>query len=169
LLAFDKPLFYLINKNCANRIFDVIMPVITEIGDWKTLLVLAMFLLFLKKKEIKITGVYIIAGLFLSSAAAYMLKMMIASPRPFGVLPDVRLLVKGGEKTFSFPSRHAINIFMAATVLYAYSKKLYYMYFIAIAVIFSRVYVGMHFPSDVLAGAAIGMLIGYGITRVKIR
>ena len=72
------------------------------------------------------------------------------------VLSDVRVLEECGN-SFSFPSGHAAKAFLAATILSGFfvrRKKLFFT--LAALVAFSRIYLGVHYPSDVLAGFALG-------------
>jgi undecaprenyl-diphosphatase len=89
------------------------------------------------------------------------LKPLVRRPRPSHALEDARVL--GGKRGMKgFPSNHAANITAAMTILaYFYRRFLYGAIFIAVIVSFSRIYVGVHYPLDVIAGAAIGALISY--------
>jgi len=85
-----------------------------------------------------------------------MIKDVVARPRPFLTLTDVHCLIgKGGS--FSMPSSHAANWF-AATMIAAvyYRRSLWFMVPLALLVSYSRVYNGVHYPGDVLAGALLG-------------
>ena len=142
------------------------MPVISEMGDGPILFAVSLVLLFSKKRELKLLGLIMLAGLTVSFYVVSGLKILIARPRPFLVLTDVFLLAK--EKSMSFPSSHAATSFMAATVLMTYFKRcaaVFYSFAAAVAV--SRVYVGVHYPSDVLAGALLGIVIGWMLLRTQ--
>ena len=155
----DRAVFFFINHGISNPFFDFIMPVISEIGSGPILFAVSLALLFLKKKEFKVLGLIMLAGLTVSFYLVSAFKILVARPRPFLVLTDVFLLAK--ENSMSFPSNHAATAFMAATALTAYFKRyavVFYSFASAVAV--SRVYMGVHYPSDVLAGAIIGCLIG---------
>ena len=164
----DKAIFYLINHALSNPLFNSIMPVISAIGDGPLLFAASFILLFSKKRELRILGLILLSGLTVSYYIVSGLKVLVARPRPFIVLPDVLLLA--ADKSMSFPSNHAAAAFMAATVLTAYFKKyaaIFYLFAATIAV--SRVYMGVHYPSDILAGAAIGILTGYVLVRADRR
>jgi undecaprenyl-diphosphatase len=85
-------------------------------------------------------------------------------PRPFVALPDIHPLIATlpSENLQSFPSGHALFFFAIATVLFCFNKRVGVLAFIAAAVMaIARVYVGVHWPSDILGGAVIGMLTGW--------
>lgn len=108
----------------------------------------------------------------------FFLKILIAEPRPFVVIDHiVPLLPQQAALTapdWSFPSGHATVAFALATIFtiakttFRQSKAMFYtaiiLYFCAVLVAFSRVYVGVHFPIDVICGAIIGTLAPWGIS-----
>lgn len=159
----DAGIFYIINHGCANPVFDILMPLISEIGSGEGIFILSFLPLFLAKKEKKRAAILLWAGLSITYYIVYFLKSGVARPRPFMQLPDVRLLVT--EKSFSFPSGHAVQAFMAATVASRYFRGGVLFFASAALVAFSRVYIGVHYVSDVLAGALIGILVGYGLAK----
>ena len=164
-------LFYLINHGCSNPVFDRLMPLVTFLGDGRFIIALAVILVLIASRPKKMTGLLILAGLVISNFVIRTLKGFFAEPRPFMALKDVHILVKELDKNHSLPSGHATLAFMAAVILASYFKRGYLFFLIAIAICFSRVYVGVHYPADVLAGAVVGSIIGLSLVLVakKIR
>jgi undecaprenyl-diphosphatase len=145
------------------------MPLITDFGSviaW--FLILGLMFVFGGQKTRKIAFLGVMA-LLIANVVVYSLKFFVAEPRPFLTLANVDLLVHA-EETYSFPSGHAASSFAAAFVigckyklnLKGKSYSLFYPLMIFAAVIgFSRIYIGVHYPYDVLVGAIIGILSGY--------
>ena len=137
------------------------MPVITSLGDAGIIwIAVAVFLLCTKKH--RRTGIMLaiglIAGLILGSG---LLKPLIARPRPFSYVEGISLLISP-PKDFSFPSGHTIASFVSAVTLMLEHKK-YAKAFLCLAILisFSRLYLYVHFPSDVFCGAIFGTLIAF--------
>jgi undecaprenyl-diphosphatase len=89
------------------------------------------------------------------------LKPLIARPRPYSYFPEMTLLI-APLSDFSFPSGHTFASFASATALYLHHKRLGIAAYILAAVIaFTRLYLYVHFPSDVLAGLLLGIVSGW--------
>ena len=163
----DTTLFYAVNHGWQNRLFDVIMPIITNVKYWKVPLLAAwLCLMIFGGKKGRITGIVLVVSLILIDLFnSYPLKFLFARTRPCNVLLDVRTLVPTST-SYSFPSSHAANIFASATILSnKYRSFRFYFFSVAIVVGISRVYVGVHYPFDVLAGAVVGILCGLGALK----
>lgn len=168
LYSIDVALFFFINHSLANPVFDAVMPFLTDLN--KILLGKALFagawlwLMVKGGRNGRIAGVLIVAAIVASDQfSSFVVKPMVGRIRPCHVLNNVRLLVDcGGGK--SFPSSHAVNNFCAAAVLSSfYASKRWLWFGIAALIAFTRPYVGVHYPSDIVAGAAIGACVGYAI------
>jgi len=101
------------------------------------------------------------AAIALTDASShYILKEVIARPRPCNALPDMEMII-GCSGSFSFPSNHAGNTFAAATLIgLCFRNTTLLAFAFALLVCYSRVYLKVHYPADVLAGALYGSLIG---------
>jgi undecaprenyl-diphosphatase len=106
----------------------------------------------------------------LADWAATAVKALVDRPRPFVRYPEPKLLVPRPHDA-SFPSGHAATSFAAATILsFAFPKAAPAFLVLAAAVAYSRVYVGVHYPLDVIQGAALGALVATALLRlVKVR
>lgn len=166
LIGIDIRIFRLINEVWANPVFDIIMPFISELGTGEAVFLIAAICYVLRRKKDKgALAILLFAGLTLAYYTVSSVKGVVGRPRPFVLMPDANLFVV--EKSFSFPSNHAASAFMAATILSGFFRPWRsWLFFVAALIGYSRVYLGVHFLSDVLAGAAIGILIGQAVLRV---
>lgn len=104
----------------------------------------------------------LVVALFISMGLVdELLKNLVKRPRP-EVLNQIPVMFFGHVSTYSFPSGHATIAFAAAYVLSKSHKKwAKFYYLLAVLIAFSRIYLGYHYPSDVVAGALLGFAIGY--------
>lgn len=168
LINIDIYLFHLINSYLTFSFFDKIMPVITSVKYWYiTYLIFALWLIFKSGKNGRIALITLIIAIILSDQInSAFLKELFGRIRPCHTFENVHLLVNCPISK-SFPSSHAVNNFTAATVLsYFYKQYKKIFLFIAIIISYSRVYVGVHYPSDVISGALLGLIIGYLILLI---
>lgn len=174
LMNLNIDLFYFINNDLANPLFDVIMPHLSDCGGFVTLLVLCILAILVlrhykKEKYLEIAKMCLYA-LVLSGIIAACLKLTYHSPRPFTVLEHVRQLVVPTEPN-SFPSGHSSSSMSVVTVLVwcLRDNKILITLLIAFALLvaFSRVYVGVHYPFDVFVGALVGVVSGVVVLKLK--
>jgi membrane-associated phospholipid phosphatase len=165
LQALDTALFHFINGSLSNWFFDLVMPVLSGAGSVMHWFVLAAVIAFASALVFGNARARICAVMMLLAVAigdgliVNTIKHAVARPRPCIALTDVveRL---GCTTSGSMPSAHAANWFAATMMAFIfYRRKLWLMLpmaFMAVTVSFSRVYNGVHYPGDVLAGAILG-------------
>lgn len=141
---------------------DQVMCLITHLGDsgmiW-ILLTLGMLLLPGKRRTGAILAAALCIDLILCNG---ILKNLVARVRPFDVNTAVQLLVRA-PRDFSFPSGHTAASFTAVMALYLTGEKklLPPALVLAVLIAFSRLYLYVHYPTDVLGGVFVGLLCGY--------
>jgi len=169
LLDFDTKLFLIINKGLSNPITDIVMPFVTESDHWiPVYIILFLWLLVKGGKEGRIIFVLLLVCIILTDQiSASLIKEWVGRLRPCKTLDDINLLVNCGSGK-SFPSSHATNNFGAAVILTHFRKSWAPILFsIAFLVSISRVFVGVHYPIDILSGAILGSTIAYLLILLK--
>ncbi len=146
----------------SNPVLDVIFSAVTHLGDGGIFWILVALVLIIFKKTRKCGILMLItlaAGLIIGNLA---LKNIIARDRPFIQDPVLQnFLLISPPSGFSCPSGHTLASFESATIIFIFSKKWGIPAFILAALIgFSRIYLNVHFPSDVLFGLVLGIVIG---------
>jgi undecaprenyl-diphosphatase len=169
LLQLDQTVFFLINGEWHNAFFDTIMPYWRDKMFWSPLYV---FLLFYILLNFKLKGLYFILMIAAvvavsDTTSSKLIKKSVQRIRPCNdemIKAEVQLLVTCGSG-YSFTSSHATNHFAVATFLiltlcrrFRWAK--YALVFWAASIAYGQVYVGVHYPLDVLAGSFLGIIIG---------
>jgi len=171
----DTALFVLLNTRLTHPFLDSIMPFITDKEHWyPVLLGLWVALIIWGGKRGRMAAVALVIAIALADQISCgVLKPLVGRLRPCNALPaeQCRLLV-GRSQALSFPSAHAANSFAMATVVSWRVRRLAPVFFLAAAAVaYSRVYVGVHYPLDALAGAVLGALLGrlaiWGVVAVR--
>jgi undecaprenyl-diphosphatase len=162
--------FLAINHGSQNRLFDLLMPVLSD--KWYAVLPGAVAgVTFLVWRGRRAAALLLVMGVAvgLSDWSGALLKEAFQRIRPCHVIPDVHLLV-GCTRSFSLPSNHAVN--MAALTMVAWMTRTpgrVFLTVLAVGVALSRVYVGAHYPGDVLLGGLWGGAVGWLISRASLR
>jgi len=152
-------ILYAIN-NLHNPILDKIMIAITSLGNAGLIWIgIAVGLLFGKKT--RKCGILMLISLALGLIIGNgFLKNIIARERPCWIDENIKLLIPRPDD-YSFPSGHTLASFEAAVMIYLHNKKWGIISLIlAVAIAFSRMYLFVHFPTDIL----VGMILGTGIS-----
>lgn len=160
--TFELKVLDFIQEHLRCGFLDKVLPIITKLGDagifW---IVVAIVLLFFKKtrKTGIMVGVALLLGLVIGNLT---LKPLVARSRPYD-MPGVEmelLIERLSDK--SFPSGHTLASFEAATVLLIYDKRFGIPAIVLASIIaFSRLYLYVHYPTDVLGGIVLGVLIAF--------
>jgi len=110
---------------------------------------------------------YVLIAVIMEVAIVTFMKETILRPRPYEAMMDVGWLYR--QESWSFPSGHAAGVFALCTVIgLKVRRTLPLVATIALAVAFSRVYIGVHYPLDVIAGSLIGILIGLFVVNLDL-
>ena len=170
--SLDIALFRLINVSGQNSFFDWFMPFMSDLSNfYVALLLLAALVVMRNWKAGLVFLVFLGATLALTDTSSNrILKEWIGRIRPCAVLEDIRLITDCNT-SYSFPSIHAVNVFAGAFFFSQVFRGRMAPVFYAIAamVAYSRVYLGIHYPLDVVGGAAIGLLMAWPMRRLKDR
>lgn len=170
--SFDRSMLYAVNHSVRNPFLDSVMPYITKLGD-KGIFWIALAVILLIPKKTRKTGaamgIAMLLGVIIGNG---ILKNLVARTRPFDLANPVvsrsRLLIDP-PTDYSFPSGHTLASFEAATAIYKdHTLYGFAVFLLALLIAFSRIYLQVHYPSDVLGGAILGFLLGLlGSTIVR--
>ena len=185
LQSIDTALFYFVNRTLANPCFDWLMPVLSGNNvPWLIAVIIAVpGILFWGSARLRLCVLFMLLVVALGDPLVVgTIKHTVARPRPFVTLPEARLFGEVGKgyvaplpdgtlppyaNTNSMPSAHAANWFAIATVAgLFYRRSARFLFPLAAAVAFSRVYNGVHYPSDVIVGAILGA--GYAVALLVV-
>lgn len=166
LMTIDWNILYWIQGHIRSGIMDKCMPVITHLGSAGAVWILiALCCLFFRRY--RLLGVMLAVGMLCELALGNgILKHLIARSRPCWLDPSVTLLI-ATPKDFSFPSGHTFVSFTCAVIIFLYKKSWGIPALILAGLIaFSRLYLFVHFPSDILGGLILGIFLGMCVFSV---
>ncbi len=160
LLNLDGNILLFIQEFIRNPLITPIVIFITSLGDGGKIWIAATILLLIPEKTRKIGMMSALALLGSLIINNNIIKNIIARPRPYMVLEELRILIPRPSE-YSFPSGHTSSSFAAAIVFYRQLPKKWGVLAVVLAALigFSRMYVGVHYPTDVLAGIGMGMFL----------
>lgn len=164
----DHDIIMWVYNNLHNPILDAVFPVITKLGDAGVVWILITFI-FLFNKKYRYVGMTSGIALLLSLLIVNIgLKPLFSRLRPYYDLAQIKLLINK-PLGYSFPSGHSSSSFagaIAILLVYNNRKITYSLLGLAVLIALSRVYLSVHFPSDVIIGSAVGVMCGFVAYKV---
>lgn len=155
-----------IQETLRSGVLDTLMLMITRLGNGGMIWIIIGVLLIVPRHT-RPLGLMLLSGLAIGALVGNLtLKPLIARDRPCWLGESVSLLIPVPHD-FSFPSGHTLSSSVAATILFLGNRRIGWLAIaLAVAIAFSRLYLYVHFPSDVLAGTLIGITIGMIVYNV---
>lgn len=159
-MELDGNILLWIQDNLRSGILTPVMVFLSRIADYGMVWIFIGIILLCMRGTRKAGTAVALSMITNLLALNLVLKNLVDRIRPYEVIDGLTRLVPA-EKSFSFPSGHAGHAFAAAVVIYAMLPKKYGIpaLILAVLIAFSRLYVGVHYPTDVLAGSLIGTVI----------
>jgi undecaprenyl-diphosphatase len=154
---FDNYILFVIKKYVQNKYLDKLMPIVTNMGNLGIVWIMMSIVLILNKPY-RIIGDVVILTLIISTIVGEgIVKHIVKRVRPCNQQNSANLLISK-PMSYSFPSGHTLSSFAVAEVLSMYFIE-YKLIFIAIAflIALSRLYLYVHYPTDIIAGAVLGV------------
>ena len=162
ITALDLSILDFIRNTLSSPVADIIMKCLTYSIEYGAMAIL-VFIVMMFVKKMRKTG-FAVMGATLSVLlfGELILKHIVCRPRPFAVNSAIDIIIKA-PSGFSFPSSHTATCFAMATAIYLFHKRLGIIaYIYASLVAFSRMYLYVHYPSDIFGGIALGIGCGIG-------
>ena len=162
LVALEGSILLFIQNNLRNPVLTPVFQVITALGD-KGIFWILLTLLLLCFKKTRYIGLCSVAAMVLSVVINNLaLKNLVARTRPYELIEGLQLITTKPDD-FSFPSGHSSLAFASAVAICRTWKKRWTVWLLVLAALIaiSRLYVGVHFPTDVLFGVASGIACGF--------
>ena len=161
LITLDSNILLFIQEHIRTPFLTAVLSRLTRLGDGGIFWIGLTICLLISAKKRKAGCVCAVALICSSVFALVFLKTVINRTRPYEVVEGPALIGKV-QTDASFPSGHTSTAFTCCTALWKYLKKPYAvsLWVLAILIALSRLYIGVHYPSDVLAGALIGIVCG---------
>lgn len=152
---FDNTLIHIINHKLNNKSLDKFMLIFTNFGG--VICTTCFTLLLILLRETRFTGLQVAVTLAISQTITYVLKALLSRERPYNILKNLNtfdIILKD----YSFPSGHTSASFAIATAIAFNMPKLsIFAFLIALTIGISRIYLGVHYPTDVAAGIIVGV------------
>ncbi|MBO6111526.1 MAG: phosphatase PAP2 family protein [Lachnospiraceae bacterium] len=157
----EAQILLFIQENIRNEVLDPIMLAITSLGNAGIVWIIISLILLIIKKTRKIGICCAVALILQLTLINGILKNIVGRIRPYEVIDGLNCLV-GVQKDPSFPSGHTTSSFAVAWIIFKKLPKKFGIpaLILAALIALSRLYVGVHYPTDVLAGVFIGILLG---------
>ncbi|MHC1719983.1 MAG: phosphatase PAP2 family protein [Clostridiaceae bacterium] len=154
----DYNLLIQIHNLTSNNFFDHIMPGISAMGNFGAIWILISLILIIRK-EYRMVGIMCILAVIITTIAGEgIIKHLVQRPRPFVQFPSIQLLISE-PATYSFPSGHTASSFAVAFVIADRIRKAALPVFVmASAIAFSRIYLMVHYPTDIIAAVLLGFI-----------
>lgn len=175
LIQFDRDLFFAINHGLSNGFFDWLMPILRDRYTW---VLLYLFIIVFSIKYYGKQGVILILFLLMSFGLADFISASVIKPSVQRIRPCNEIEIKSKVNNlvdcgtgYSFPSSHASNHFAIAVFLI---MMFYHKWKVilpvgllwAASIGFAQIYVGVHYPIDIITGSLLGSIIGIGMSKI---